>query len=60
MEQSEKKNVIDEAEEVFLLQQLEVSKSQQTKFPEDAERIYVKLLWRKVNITLLFHFLADI
>lgn len=60
MEQSEKKTVIDEAEEVFLLQQLEVSKSQQTNFPEDAERIYVKLLWRKVNVAWLLHFSADI
>ena len=48
MEESMKKTLIDEAEEDFFLQQLEVSKSQKTNFPEDTEQIYVKLLWRKV------------
>ena len=55
MDQSMKKTVIDEAEEEFLLQQLEVARSQQSNFPEDTERIYVKLLWRKVPLTYLIY-----
>lgn len=40
--------IMDAAEEEIFLQQLEVARSQKMEFSAETERIYVKLLWRKV------------
>ena len=44
-------NLIDNGEEEVFLQQLEMLKQQKVPFPPESERLYVKLLWRKVAIS---------
>ena len=41
-------NLLASSEEVVLLQQLEMSKHQGSSFPPEVERLYAKLMWRKV------------
>ena len=41
-------NLLSSSEEVVLLQQLEMSKHQGSSFPPEVERLYAKLMWRKV------------
>ena len=43
-------NLIDNGEEEVFLQQFEMLKQQKVVFPAESERLYVKLLWRKVQL----------
>ena len=43
-------NLIDNGEEEVFLQQLEMLRQQKVAFPPESERLYVKLLWRKVGV----------
>ena len=43
-------NLIDNGEEEVFLQQFEMLKQQKGVFPAESERLYVKLLWRKVQL----------
>lgn len=41
--------LIDDGEEEVFLQQLEMYKQRKVEFTPETERLYVKLLWRKVS-----------